>query len=110
MSCLSISELPADEQAELLHSKVVSLGERRLRTPSEQVRAQLDDEQRLTTHLLRRCPYSTPGEFVIAMEKARRVLGCGCSMEAALSAGEAVAERLRVERAFGDGPNSPRAA
>jgi hypothetical protein len=85
---------------------VISLGAHRLRTPTQEVRAQLDDEQRLTTHLLRRCPYSTTDEFVIAMDKARRVLGCGCSMEAALSAGEAVAEQLRVERAFGDGPRA----
>jgi hypothetical protein len=113
MSCLSISELPAAEQAELLHSNVVSLGERRLQA-SAVVAKQLHDDMIIRSALVKRCAHCTASVIETAMLHAIRARGQGLSLETATRLGEAIAAELTREReglaavdaAFGDGPDA----
>ena len=89
-----------------LRANVVSLGERRLLSPSETVRKLLEDDQKIRTALIKECPYATVHEIKQACDKAFSAYHRGESIETCTKIGAAVAETLAAERTFGDGPRA----
>ena len=97
------------EMTDRQQSNVVSLGERRLHTPSEIVRQQLQADQQIVSAMLKELPHARLREFTAALRVARKTYTFGVEIELAIKAGVTAAENMAVERAFSD-DDGPRAA
>lgn len=85
-------------------SNVISLGERRLQSPTDTLRKLLEDDMRIRSELMKRCLYATRTEIMKACEKAFSAYHRGESLETCVKIGVSVAEALAADRTFGDGP------